>query len=212
VTETDIHDSNKNLACIEKKDSFEDKVKVLKEQMKNFKYDYKLKKRLHAELINRFDQLGKIESEESSSGEEEEEETTEMFLFEDLTINSKNENIDEEFETNLKIVNGMKQTNREDLPLVETIKLTNSFDGQKASKEIEGEDLRSLSSIEGSLQGILFDDSNSKPNDNHQQVCSSTPLIHLYPRIGKLNLMCVFICSWVYNLYAYIQQKKKNYL
>ncbi len=174
------------------KDSLETQVKILQEQVKVFKYDYGLKKKLHAELIEPVDQLEQLENEE-------------MLLCEDLTLNNNNnnnfENIDEEFETNLRIVNRMRQQQqvavaaaREDLPLVESIKLSGNV---AIEKEIES-DLRSLSSIEGSLQGILIvdDSANSKSsavNDSQQQqqVCSSTPLIHLYPKIGKYIFLSI---------------------
>jgi hypothetical protein len=229
--------------------SFENKVRILKEQVRVFKYDYSLKKRLHAELIQKFegidvDQRVTVPTTTSSIYIEEtlDDNTDEMLLSsDDLTLmnnnnnNNRNDNIDDEFETNLKIVNQMKQSesagssSSEDLPLIETINMSNLIkSGEKGGFKqqrrrgvvivaargkqqlIENEysdDLKSLSSIEGSLQGILIDDLSSKTkcrnvndggeDDGEEQVCSSTPLIHLYPKIGKRALYLYMIFYFI---------------
>ena len=222
----EIENSERDASSIDKlksSDSFKNKINILKEQVKMFKYDYTLKKKLHQELMERFSSLenslennclNEFKETEAKSAEqyvingnddnEALDETFELLLCEDLTLNNEDsENIDTEFETNYKIVaqnNFNADEINECLPLVETIKLKNQFKSEKRIessfvkacsdivnyKEEAESDLKSLSSIEGSLKGILIDDCNNKNSlEYDKKNFSSTPLIHLYPKIGK---------------------------
>lgn len=182
--------------------SFEQKVEILREQVKVFNNDYDMKKKVHDELYERFNSLKLNEAIQTTIEDEasSEQETTYELMLRGTetwaTQNSSGDNIDHEYEVNYKIVKSSNSSisHEESLPLIESIQINNRQEENVIHHEAQAKakdsdmssesDLKSLSSIEGSLRGMQIDIING--GNNHAQICSSTPLTHLYPRLGKL--------------------------